>query len=118
MADQTTVKPLLDIGEIVERHVQRYQWGEDTLHGAVRSAIDEALAWRPIDDDARNSSNELLLARFETFGLEWADDPAPIYYVGRWNRRENAWCDIRNVLHNQQSHPTHYMPIPPPLKLK
>lgn len=36
----------VDIGAIVEKHAQRYQWGDDTLHGAIRSAVDEALAAR------------------------------------------------------------------------
>jgi hypothetical protein len=36
----------VDVGAIVEKHVQRYQWGDDTLHGAIRSAVDEALAAR------------------------------------------------------------------------
>jgi hypothetical protein len=36
----------VDVDAIAEKHAQRYQWGDDTLHGAIRSAIDEALAAR------------------------------------------------------------------------
>ena len=33
--------------------------------------------------------------------------------------REQAWCDTHRVLHNQQSHPTHWTPLPgAPLKVE
>jgi hypothetical protein len=45
MTDHPTRPPTADlIAEIVERHVQRYQWGDDTLHGAIKEAAREGFA--------------------------------------------------------------------------
>jgi hypothetical protein len=34
--------------------------------------------------------------------------------VGFWHDRENAWVEDHGVLHNQDSPPTHWMPLPGP----
>jgi hypothetical protein len=69
--------------------------------------------WRTIESAPKDMTT-VLLGWFETFGLDWADDPAPMYKVGFWHPRHRAWCDTHQVLHNQRSHPTHWMPLPAP----
>lgn len=66
--------------------------------------------WKPIDDDVKKATSllrEVLLGWFD-------GSSAPMYKVGFWHSREKAWCDSHHVLHNQQSHPTHYMELPAP----
>lgn len=47
--------------------------------------------------------------------LGWfAYDESGMCRVGFWHPRENAWCDTHQVLHNQWSFPTHWMPLPLP----
>lgn len=70
--------------------------------------------WKPIDDEIKASQQEVLLGWFTSFGFDGQNDPAPMYDVGFWHSREKAWCNTHRVLHNQHSHPTHYMPLPAP----
>jgi len=38
--------------------------------------------------------------------------------VGSWHSAQHAWCDVHQVLHNRNSFPTHWSPLPdPPLAL-
>lgn len=46
--------------EIIEKHKQDYQWGTNTLHGAIASAIAEALEAALVVGDQMRFSTELL----------------------------------------------------------
>ena len=64
--------------------------------------------WQDIETAPKDGTPVLLL---------WFDaetGAAPMHRVGFWHSREQAWCDTHRVLHNQHSHPTHWMPLPSP----
>jgi hypothetical protein len=64
--------------------------------------------WQPISTAPKETMDTVLLC--------WDDGiAAPHYDVGFWHSRERAWCNTHHVLHNQQSHPTYWAPIDPPL---
>lgn len=68
----------------------------------------EGQPWQPIETAPKDGTPVLLL---------WFDaetGAAPMHRVGFWHSREQAWCDTHRVLHNQHSHPTHWMPLPSP----
>jgi hypothetical protein len=48
------------LAEIIEKHKNDFQWGDDTLHGAIESAVKEALQLALVVGDKMRFSTELL----------------------------------------------------------
>ena len=73
----------------------------------------EPCVWRDISTAPKDGTEVLLLWHDAETGA------APMHRVGSWHSREQAWCDTHRVLHNQQSPPTHWTPLPgAPLKVE
>lgn len=60
--------------------------------------------WRPIETYDKQTAPEVLLGWFDP---DIPESPG-MQRVGFWHSRERAFCDTHQVLHNQQSHPTHW----------
>lgn len=86
-----------------------YVCTSDMVKAAARiMASAPPAVWQPIETAPKDGTPVLLL---------WFDaetGAAPMHRVGFWHSREQAWCDTHRVLHNQHSHPTHWMPLPSP----
>jgi len=80
---------------------------------ALERETAEPCVWRDISTAPKDGTEVLLLWHDAETGA------APMHRVGSWHSREQAWCDTHRVLHNQQSHPTHWTPLPgAPLKVE
>lgn len=120
--DTARVKALEAERDAVEADLQRQirAWAtaaddRDKANGLLRAAKKQLEAleaerdkwkeWQPIET-APKDGTWVLLGWFELPGM-------PRCGV-LWHSRDNRWCDVHHVLHNAQSPPTHWMPLPDP----
>lgn len=90
----------------LQKNLDYYRIRRDGVRALLASAA--PAVGQPIETAPKDGTPVLLL---------WFDaetGAAPMHRVGFWHSREQAWCDTHRVLHNQHSHPTHWMPIPSP----
>jgi hypothetical protein len=74
--------------------------------GTAPPPAQPAYRWQDIAT-APKDGTDVLLGWFELPGMK-------MRRVGFWHDRENAWVDVHRVLHNHDSPPTHWMPLPGP----
>jgi hypothetical protein len=125
MTEQThaaLVERLKELADRAERHQLKSEYSSHLLEAAqalqsTEGALQiywrqqQALSapppgWQDIET-APKDGTDVLLGWFELPGMK-------IRRVGFWHDRENAWVEDHGVLHNQDSPPTHWMPLPAP----
>lgn len=70
------------LAEIVEKHKNDFQWGDDTLHGAIESAVKEALQLALVVGDKMRFSTELLKVIHDA--PDHASELVVVQSIDRW----------------------------------